>query len=61
MKYYKDPINGKFYPVDDMEKKLRALELRQKKEKLAKIAEEIWFINGFLIGWLIVFWGLRCF
>lgn len=64
MKYYQDPINGKFYSVEEAELKLKALEQEQalkKKDKEAKLAAVIWFINGCLIGWLIIFWGLRCF
>ena len=61
MKYYQDPVNGKFYSEDEEEKKLYALELQQKRKRdEAKLATLIWFINGVLIGWLIVFWGLRC-
>lgn len=57
MKYYQDPINGKFYPADREEKQLQALEeaqARAKKEKEAKTALMIWFVNGFLIGFEIV-------
>ena len=64
MKYYQDPINGKFYPADREEKQLQAL-LREQERAKAKeekiILNLIWFINGFLIGWLLMFWGLRCF
>lgn len=63
MKYYQDPVNGEFYPADREEKQLQALkrEQRAKKEKEARLAFWIWFINGCLIGWLLAFWGLRCF
>lgn len=63
MKYYQDPINGKFYPADREEKQLQALIREQERAKAKEekiVLNLIWFINGFLIGWLLMFWGLRC-